>query len=604
MNRVENKQHRYPGVTPFTTEQSHIFFGREEESNSLVKLVRKEPIVILHGKSGLGKSSLINAGFIPQFKSKDSYQPIIIRFGAWSKNNKETPLFTTKRALKVQGENKNTFINKLLPYDDSLWSYSKNRQIINSEKILLIFDQFEELFSYSETDVSIFKQELSELINTGIPLRFRRKLENLSHDEISDEQEEQLDIDLNTRILFSIRSDRLHLLNRMKDFLPNILRNCFELKALNIKGAKAAITKPANMDGDFKSPKFSFKDDAIHKLLQFLINENGQKAEGILIQMLCEHFEKNQVIKEGNLLLGIPQIGDPNNVIINYYDDKINSIPNQKQLATRLLIEEGLVSEGVDGMRMSMHEAYITQEFNVSKDLLKLLVDKRLLRSEPFMRGGYTFELSHDRLVPAVINSRNKRRQKKRLEQKEREAQLLRAQAENQRKEKLKAQNQLRTVRGLLVLSVAGLVLAFIGFYYAKKQTKFAKENELRALQKEEEAKLIAIEAESKRDLANALRIRSDSMLFKIQKQKEIILNEKEKTLQALKAAEIKEKQRKKEEDKRIEEQRKNIQSQIDKINTLLKVGDLEEAYLLLEEALKIQPNHPYLLALRKELDN
>jgi hypothetical protein len=598
------KQYRYPGVTPFTTDQSHIFFGRGEESNRLVKLIHKEPLVVLHGKSGLGKSSLINAGIIPQFEKNDAYFPIIIRFGAWSKNNAHTPIDSTKKVLKISGEEEDTFLSELLPEDDSLWLYAKNRQIIHSKKPLLIFDQFEELFSYPDSELNLFKQELSELLHTGIPLRFRRKLENLSDDEISEEQEELLDYDLDSRILFSIRSDRMHLLDRMKDFLPNILRNNFELKALSIEDAKAAIINPAKMEGDFISPKFSFTNDAIDKLLKFLVNEDEQKAEGILIQMLCEHYEKNHVVKEGSLVLGQRQIDEPNKVIINYYDDKISSLDIEKQASVRLLIEEGLVSEGDDGMRMSLHEAFITQEFHIEKQLLDVLVDKRLLRSEPFMRGGYTFELSHDRLVPAVINSRKKRRQKEELEQKEREAQLLREQAELQKQDKLKAQRQLRTVRTLLLLAIVGLVLAFVGFYYARKQTEIAKENELLAQQKEEEAQLKAIEAEKERDLANTLRMRSDSMLLRIQQQQGIILSEKEKTQKALEEAQLKEALRKEEEQKRILEEQKNIKNQIDKIKTLLKVNDKIEAKKLLDAALKIAPDNPELLNLKKSLSN
>ena len=73
-------------------------------------------------------------------------------------------------------------------------------------------------------------------------------------------------------------------------------------------------------------------------------------------------------------------------------------LPEKDQLPARRLIEEGLVAEG-EAMRLSLHESYIVQEFGVSEQLLGTLVESRLLRSEPFLRGGYTYEVSHDRLV-------------------------------------------------------------------------------------------------------------------------------------------------------------------------------------------------------------
>ena len=57
---------RYPGVKPFETEEQHMFFGRLADIQSLYELLGVEKTVLLYSKSGLGKSSLINAGLIPK----------------------------------------------------------------------------------------------------------------------------------------------------------------------------------------------------------------------------------------------------------------------------------------------------------------------------------------------------------------------------------------------------------------------------------------------------------------------------------------------------------------------------------------------------------
>lgn len=79
----EQASYRYPGVTPFTTEQAPVFFGRKQDTDDLYRLIRREPLVVLYGKSGLGKSSLLNAGIIPRCVTEGSYNPLVIRFGAW-----------------------------------------------------------------------------------------------------------------------------------------------------------------------------------------------------------------------------------------------------------------------------------------------------------------------------------------------------------------------------------------------------------------------------------------------------------------------------------------------------------------------------------------
>lgn len=136
----------------------------------MYRLIRREPLVVLYGKSGLGKSSLLNAGIIPECIKEHLYTPIVIRFGAWTEGATHTPLSIVKTAF-TEGYSSKTFLDELLPDDHSLWSIAKNRQLNGGGQPLLSFDQFEELFSYSDADIVAFQQELSELLTTGIPLR-------------------------------------------------------------------------------------------------------------------------------------------------------------------------------------------------------------------------------------------------------------------------------------------------------------------------------------------------------------------------------------------------------------------------------------------------
>src|ERR1035438_6435837 len=84
---------RYPGVKPFETEEQHIFFGRTNDIQNLYDLVGVEKTVLLYSKSGLGKSSLSNAGLIPKLteEKKVNYYNYTIRFGLYSKDNGISP---------------------------------------------------------------------------------------------------------------------------------------------------------------------------------------------------------------------------------------------------------------------------------------------------------------------------------------------------------------------------------------------------------------------------------------------------------------------------------------------------------------------------------
>ncbi len=480
---IAPRKYRYPGVTPFTTEQSSIFFGRQHDTDELYRLIRREPLVVLYGKSGLGKSSLINAGIIPRCREDGTHSPIIIRFGAWTEGESTTPIEITKTALS-SGKKTDTFLDRLLPGDNALWYCAKSRQLEKPDvplRPLLLFDQFEELFSYPEVEIAAFLSDLAELLNTGIPLRFRRMAE--SDATLTESEEERLEAPLDARIVFAIRSDRMHLLDRLKDHLPMVLRHTFELKALLPKDAADAIVEPAYAAGDFTTEAFEYSPEALAALLHYLADEQDKdgRVEGILLQMICEHYERKLIETAGLRRLELSHTGNPDQVVRQYYEEKIQSLSVAQQLPARRLIEDGLVSDG-EAMRLSLHESFIIQEFGAGKALLEQLVDSRLLRSEPFLRGGYTYELSHDRLVPPVLKARSLRREEEaRLEaerlEMERQHKLEAAQHQAEQERRLReqaeqnAQRARQRTRLAAVVSLVALLLAAFAFWsYSEAQ--------------------------------------------------------------------------------------------------------------------------------------
>ncbi len=478
----EEKHHtgkyRYPGVTPFTSDQRDIFFGRNQDITNLYRAINWQRLMVLYSKSGLGKSSLLNAGIIPLCLEKGDFAPIVIRFGAWTEGATKTPLETTREVL-AREDNHPTLLDKLLPGDNSLWYYTKSHQLRekHDKNPLLMFDQFEELFSYPEEQIIEFQKELSELPGTDIPLRFLSMAGDA--DILSDEEEEALEKPLEAHILFAIRSDRIHLLDRLKDYLPMVLRHTYELKALTRQDARAAIVEPAKAIGDFNTAPFQFSPEALDVLMDYLKDEQDKerRVEGILLQMLCEYYERNIAAQKKLKYLDLKHIGAPEDVVKKYYLEKIQNLPVKHQIPARKLIEEGLVSEG-EAMRLTLHESFIRQEYGVEKKLLERLVDSRLLRSEPFIRGGYTYELSHDRLVSPILEARNKRREEEQLEQ------LEKAQKRIAREIHLKEQAQANEVRakqrtrlallGLIAATIA--LVAAIYFGYNAIQQKQAAE--------------------------------------------------------------------------------------------------------------------------------
>src|SRR5678816_2952251 len=63
----------YRGLAVFEAEHAPLFFGRRSEIRELAERVRAEPLVVVGGDSGTGKSSLCRAGVLPWLANHDGW---------------------------------------------------------------------------------------------------------------------------------------------------------------------------------------------------------------------------------------------------------------------------------------------------------------------------------------------------------------------------------------------------------------------------------------------------------------------------------------------------------------------------------------------------
>src|SRR5262245_44680364 len=68
-------QNPWPGLAAYGEASAKYFHGRDEEATELLRLIRLAPLAVLYAKSGLGKSSLLQAGLFPMLRD-EHYLPI------------------------------------------------------------------------------------------------------------------------------------------------------------------------------------------------------------------------------------------------------------------------------------------------------------------------------------------------------------------------------------------------------------------------------------------------------------------------------------------------------------------------------------------------
>jgi hypothetical protein len=152
----------FPGLRPFKIEESHLFFGREGQSDEVLLKLSKSRSVGVIGPSGSGKSSFIYCGVLPILyggfltDASPNWEVVVTRPGAGPIDNlAESLLKNNKEYLDAEPEEqkiKRTIFSTLLR-SSSLGLVEAVEQSRRSADVnyLIMVDQFEELFRFKDS---------------------------------------------------------------------------------------------------------------------------------------------------------------------------------------------------------------------------------------------------------------------------------------------------------------------------------------------------------------------------------------------------------------------------------------------------------------------
>jgi hypothetical protein len=150
----------FPGLRPFTVEESHLFFGREGQSEIVLKYLAKNHFAAVTGASGSGKSSLIYCGLIPTLhggfiaNASSHWKIIAVRPGNSPVENLAEALARSEQPESVHEDfaiRKQIILSVLRRSSFGLVDAIKQMKIPEQQNVLFIIDQFEELFRFKES---------------------------------------------------------------------------------------------------------------------------------------------------------------------------------------------------------------------------------------------------------------------------------------------------------------------------------------------------------------------------------------------------------------------------------------------------------------------
>ncbi len=167
LSKNEIRNNPFPGLRPFKTSEFQLFYGRDGQAEHLINRLKKNHFLAVIGSSGTGKSSLVRAGLLPQlfagylYEAGTKWDTAICRPG---KNPIENLAFALARIKSQSSANDKildefTIIEPLL--SNTIYGVLGVVDLLNeanalkNEKrnLLIIVDQFEELFRFNRDDL-------------------------------------------------------------------------------------------------------------------------------------------------------------------------------------------------------------------------------------------------------------------------------------------------------------------------------------------------------------------------------------------------------------------------------------------------------------------
>lgn len=400
-------EHPWPGLMPFAESAREYFHGRDREAVELARLIRRETLTVLFGQSGLGKSSLLNAGLFPRLRAED-FLPIYIRLEI----GEDAPGLSAQVRQAIVGACRTHGVEAPQPAaDEPLWAYfhrrdsdfwsARNRLLTP----VLVFDQFEELFTLGRHSESIearcraFLVELADLIEDRLPAELRARI------EADPAAGEAFDFARHgCKVVFSFREDYLPEFEGLRGLIRPIMQNRMRLTRMTGLAALEAVRQPGT---------HLVSEPVAEQIVRFVAAPRAGRAsddlerlevEPALLSVVCRELNNHRLRESrAQIEADLLQDGAQQRIIEDFYESSLSDVDPR----VRAFVEDYLLTEA--GYRDSAALDNVLGIPGVSREAIDALIARRLLRLEERF-GVLRVELTHDVLTQVARNSRDVRK--------------------------------------------------------------------------------------------------------------------------------------------------------------------------------------------------
>ena len=464
-------QHPWLGLDSFTEETRAYFYGREDEVAELARRVQRKLLTILFGQSGLGKTSILRAGIVPRLRPM-GYCPVYVRidYAPNTPSPSEQIKGAIYRATLASGQWTQSGV---AVEGESLWEFLHHRDDVLRDASgrtlipLLIFDQFEEIFTLAQTDeqgrarAAEFIADLADLVENRPPKMLEERIER---DEAAAERFDFARGDY--RILIALREDYLAHLEGLKTAMPSITQNRMRLARMTGAQALAAVVNPG---GKLVSQEVA---ESIVRFIGGGAELRNAEVEPSLLSLICRELNNARIAQGRSEISADLLAGSRDTILAEFYERALADQP----AGVRTFIEDEMLTES--GFRESLAEERVRKGFAAAgapSDTLAKLVNRRLLRIEERL-DQRRVELTHDVLCPVVKASRDLRYEREARDEAERQLEAQRAREAATRKALVRARQVAAGCAVLAIVAIAGTIFGYVSTRRAQQAEAQAKQ--------------------------------------------------------------------------------------------------------------------------------
>jgi hypothetical protein len=452
------------GLSSYTEETRAYFHGRDEEAAELARRVQRKNLTVLFGQSGLGKTSLLRAGLVPRLRG-EGFCPVYVRvdYNPDSPSPSEQIKQAIFRATAAAGHwsRPGTAIE-----GESLWEFLHHRGDLLRDADgrtllpLLIFDQFEEIFTLAQADdagrlrAKEFLSDLADLVENRPPAALEARLDE---DEAAAEDFDFARADY--RILIALREDYLAHLESVKGTMPSITQNRMRLARMNGTQALAAVMQPG---GRLVSQEVA---ESIVRFVAGGAELVNAEVEPSLLSLVCRELNNVRIAQGRKEISADLLAGSRDTILTEFYERALADQPE----GVRRVVEDELLTES--GYRESLAEERVAKALaaaGAAPDALSKLVNRRLLRIEERL-DMRRVELTHDVLCGVVAASRDMRHEREARDEAEKQLAAQREREAATRRALVRARTIAAVCAVLMVVAAASAVFGWVSQQRARK---------------------------------------------------------------------------------------------------------------------------------------